>query len=844
MLKVALRGMLARKTRIALTALAVALGVTLISGTYVFTDTINSSFDRIFTAAYEKTDVAVTPNDDVEADEFATVDPIPASVLDQVKALPQVAAAAGSVFDQNGSILDKKGKRVSQGAPNFLASIQDVERFETFTVSKGRLPRTADEVALDKSTAKRKGFKVGGTVDIVGQEPKRTYRIVGLVGLAGSDNYGGAAVALMTLAEAQRLSGKLDAFDQIDVAGKPGTSPAQLRDAVRKILPVARYDVRTGAEEADNQTGDIKDELGFLTTALLAFAGISLFVGAFIIFNTFSITVAQRGREFGLLRTLGATRGQVMRGVLTEGLVLGSLGSVAGLGLGVLVAKGLKALFYAIGFDVPSSGTVLEPRTIVVSLVVGILVTLVASLAPAIRATRVPPVAALREGVALPEARASRFMFPLSVVLTFAGIVSLVIALAATDDATTGLTLAGVGALAVFLGVGLMSPKLVGPIASVVGRPLRGFTGHMARENSVRQPGRTAATAAALMIGVALVSFASIFAASAKETFSGYIDRGLSGDAVVQNQDGFSPFSHKANERLAAIDGVDRVSGVRFSQIQIDGEDQDIVGIDSQTVNDIYNVTSGADVIGGLGAGEMAISKDYAEKEDLKVGDTLTVRTARRPRLVLRVSGIYEDKASLLGDRVMANDTITRDVGASRDSYVFLRFAAGADGDATRKAVAGVLEAEYPQTEVLSAEEFKDDQAAQIDQLLGLIYALLALSVIVSLFGIVNTLALSITERTRELGMLRAVGTSRKQVKSMIRKESMIIATIGGVLGLGLGVVLSIVFTQALEDITLHVPVGSLVVLLMLSALAGVLAAALPARRAAKLDVLEALAYE
>lgn len=843
MRKVALRGLLARKTRFLLTALAVSLGVMLISGTYVFTDTINSSFDRIFAAAYEKTDVAVTPNDAVSSGDFEEIEPIPAEVVATIEKLPQVDAVSGSVFDEKGTILDEDGDPISNGAPNFIASIQGIERFETFTVAEGRLPDTADEVAIDRATAKRKDFEVGDTVDIVNQEPRKTYRIVGLVGLAGTDSYGGAGVALMTLPEAQRMSGKEGAFDQIDVASTPGTSPEELRDAIREVLP-ARFDVRTGTEEAATQSSDIRDELGFLTTALLAFAGISVFVGAFIIFNTFSITVAQRAREFGLLRTLGASRGQVLRSVLTEGVVIGALGSAVGLAAGVAVAKGLKELFYSIGFDIPASGTVLETRTIVVAVLVGVLVTLISSFAPALRATRVPPIAALREGVALPATRASRFAFPASVVLSTAGIGALIVALTAIEDATTGLSIAGGGAVATFLGVGLMSPKLVGPIASVVGRPFRGITGRLARENAVRHPGRTAATAAALMIGVALVSFASIFAASAKETFSGYIDRGLAGEAVIAHKDGFSPFSSQTVDRVGAVEGVRTVSGVLFAQYEQDGEDEYVTGVEPTTMNAVYNLTAGADVIRGLERGELAVSEDLAEEDGLAPGDVVVVRTARRQRLELRVAGIYEDKAELLGDRVLSQETVREDIGITRPSYLFVSFDEGADGDATRAAIDRVLTAEFPQTEALSAQEFKDDQAAQIDQVLGLIYALLALAVIVSLFGIVNTLALSITERTRELGMLRAIGTSRRQVRSMIRKESIIISVIGGVLGLALGVLLSVVFTQALDDIVLSVPPGALVMLLVLSALAGVLAAALPARRAARLDVLEALAYE
>ncbi|HEX6388233.1 MAG TPA: FtsX-like permease family protein, partial [Solirubrobacteraceae bacterium] len=642
--------------------------------------------------------------------------------------------------------------------------------------------------------------------------------------------------------EAQRAAGKQGKYDEIDVAAKDGVSPEQLRDAVRRVLP-ARYDVRTGDDAAAKETQDIKDDLGFLTTALLAFAAISLFVGAFIIFNTFSITVVQRAREFALLRTLGAKRAQILRSVLTEGFTLGALGSAVGVVLGILVAKGLKAMFYAVGFDLPSQGTIVESRTVIVSLLVGTIVTVVASVAPALRATRVPPVAALQEGVALPETRSSRLAFPISIVLTVAGAVMLLLGITASD-ATTGLSLAGGGAVATFLGVGLMSSKLVVPIASVIGRPFGGITGRLARENAVRHPGRTAATSAALMIGVALVSFASIFAASAKETIAGFIDRGMASQLVVQNQDGFSPFSPLLRREVAALPGVETTAAVRFATVRIDGKKKGVSGVDPESWNRVYNITEGGDVIAGLQRGEIAVSEDYAKDEGLRAGSTLTVRTVTNPALRLRVAGVYDDKASLLGNIVFPNISIERDVGVPRDAYVFVRYKPGVNANGTRAEIKRLLTRDFPQTEALTAEEFKNDQADQLNQLLGMIYALLALAVIVSLFGIVNTLALSIAERTRELGMLRAIGTSRKQVKSMIRKESVIIATIGGVLGRALGIVLSMLFPQALDDFELHIPAVSLVILLGLSSLAGMAAAALPARRAARLNVLEALAYE
>nr|MBA2348366.1 FtsX-like permease family protein [Solirubrobacterales bacterium] len=468
MRRVALRGLLARKTRLALTALAVALGVTLISGTFIFTDTINSSFDRIFSASYAKTDVVITPDRALEINENGDVPPLEAELLATARGVEGVSEVEGGVFDQGGTFLAKDGEPFEAQGPKFIASAFDDDRFGGFSYAVGSRPATADEVAIDKASAEREGFRVGEKIEIQADTPKKAYTISGLTQVAGVDSYGGAAVALMTLAEAQRVTGKVGQFDEIDMVTAEGADPEVVVERLQAVLPDT-VQVRTGEAEAASQTADIRDDLGFLRTALLAFAGIALFVGAFIIFNTFSITVAQRAREFALLRTLGASRRQVLRSVLTEGLVLGALGSVVGLVLGVGVAAGLKALFGAVGFELPSSGIVIDARTIWLSVLVGVLVTLVATIAPALRATRVPPVAALREGVALPESRSSRRAFPIAVALTALGVVGMGIGLFAGLGDSSALLFLGLGAAVTFLGVALLSPKLVGPIASVVG---------------------------------------------------------------------------------------------------------------------------------------------------------------------------------------------------------------------------------------------------------------------------------------------------------------------------------------------------------------------------------------
>jgi putative ABC transport system permease protein len=412
------------------------------------------------------------------------------------------------------------------------------------------------------------------------------------------------------------------------------------------------------------------------------------------------------------------------------------------------------------------------------------------------------------------------------------------------------LSLLGGGALATFLGVALLSPRLVGPLAGLIGRPierLRGLTGRLARENSVRQPGRTAVTAAALMIGVALVTFASIFAAGAKTTVREAVTNGSQAQAVVQNEDGFSSFSHAATQAVAATPGVRDVAAVRFGQGRVDGQKKTVTGVDPATFASLYrsdwkdgsNATMRA-----LGPGETIVSKGYADGQGTKVGDALTVQTGLRKTLKLRVIGIIDDRGGLTADLTVPNSVLERDFGFRKDGFVLVGFDSGRTDAPTLAAVKGHLAANFPEAQALTNEQFIKQQEGQVDQLLGLIYALLALAIIVSLFGIVNTLVLSITERTRELGMLRAIGMSRRQVRRVIRYEAVITAVIGGIIGLALGVVLSILVTRAIDDFSLSIPVGQLIFVLILSALAGVVAAVLPARRASRLDVLESLAYE
>ncbi|MEA2384494.1 MAG: putative transport system permease protein [Solirubrobacteraceae bacterium] len=848
MRKVALRGLFARKLRLILTALAVALGVTLIAGTYVFTDTINRSFDRIFTSSAKGTDASVTARKTIDTSNNGGTQPtVSPTVLAKVRQQPGVQSADGSVFDV-GTVLGRDGKRIGKGgAPNFIASVADQPRFDAFTIKQGHKPQTADEVAIDAATAKKQKFKLGDKIAIVATAPRKAYTLVGITQIAGVDSFGGATVIDMQLPEAQRMLGK-KGFDQIQVSAKPGVSPEQLRNQLRTALP-RTVNVRTGQEEARKQSNDIKSNLSFLTTLLLAFAGISLFVGAFIIFNTFSITVTQRMREFALLRTLGASRGQVMRSVITEGLTIGLVGSIVGLALGVAVAGGLRALFKAIGVDLPSNGNVIASRTVIVSIVVGTVVTVLSSLAPALRATRVPPVEALREGAVPSSSGPSRKVTFTGALLGVVGVVLMCVGLFASLSSNAALSFVGGGALMTFLGVAFVSPYLIRPLASLVGRPFeatRGITGRLARENTVRQPGRTAVTAAALMVGVALVTFVSIFAAGAKQSIAKAVDDNLKAAFVVQNTDGFSPFSAKVLPAVQRVDGVGETSPARFSQAKVGGikGNQPVSGIDPRTFTDLYGVSQGESALRELGPGSIAVSKKFAQDNKVKTGQTLNLTTSIGRRIALRVNGIVDDKGGFTSALIVSNVQMVSQFGEPKDAFGMVGVKPGADPNAVQAGVKRVLDRQFPEAEVLTAKQFKDKISGNVDQLLSLIYALLALSVIVSLFGIVNTLVLSISERTRELGLLRAIGTSRRQVRRIVRYEAVITSLIGGVLGIVVGAVLAVLFTQPLDNFTLTIPILPLVFLFILAGIAGVGAAVLPARRASKHDVLDALAYE
>jgi putative ABC transport system permease protein len=853
-----LRGFVQRKGRVILTAIAIALGVALMAGTYILTDTINRSFGEIFHTANKGKDVVVTPAKNLGTRVRSQTSPITEQMLEQVRRTPGVAAASGAIFSP-GAFLDSHGGRVTVGAaPQFIGAVQP-PRFESFTAVHGHFPMSASEVAIDEATAERGNLKLGQQMIVAGSAPARRYTIVGLLKFGGGQSFGGAGAAILTPAEAQRVTGEIGRYDQLNVAATPGVQPPTLRAAIRAELP-GSVEVRTGSEQASQETSELEKNLGFLQTFLLIFAYVAIFVGAFIIFNTFSITIAQRTREFGLLRTLGASRAQVMRAVVEEGLMLGLFGAALGLLGGIALAPGLNALFKSFGIDLPSTGLVIATRTVVVSLLVGVVVTVLAGFLPAVRATRVPPLAAMREGVGIPRTTLSRRALIIRFVIVIAVLVGLRIAFGGGGALLVlGILIAARFArLLVRLRRGEAPPRyrITRGVAHGVGRLVRwrGVTGRLAEENAIRQPGRTLTTAAALTVGIALVAIVAVLASGLKATIDNAVDRNFAGDLIIENSQASNEAAIPAAvaPALRRVPGVATVTPIAFTvgRLRTSVDNEAITAIEPKSFERVYRIEwehgSNATLL-GLDETGTVVKKGFAESHHIKVGQELEVLTPTDRHVRVRVDGIAQDNTGLLGDLTITLALARSAFGQREDALNFVSYAPGYTNAQVQPAVNRVLAASFPQTRSRTATQFKEDQAKQVNGLLAFIYVLLALSVIVSLFGIVNTLILSIYERTRELGMLRAIGTSRRQVRQMIRYESLITALIGGVFGLVIGVVAAFLITTLAFSGSGYVqsyPVGTLAILLVVAGLAGMLAAQLPARRAARLDMLSALAGE
>ncbi|HEY7812111.1 MAG TPA: FtsX-like permease family protein [Nakamurella sp.] len=843
MLKATLKGLLAHKLRLGMSAFAIILGVAFVAGTFVFTDTLNRSFTDLFRQTAP--DVTVRPvHTGSDSGGFTGSDArtVPADLLAGLADRPGVARVDGNVTDQSTFIVGRDGKVVGSGggAPGIGVNYNDgpaADGSPIVTITGGRPPAGPNEFVLDDKSAAASGYLVGDEITLVttGPEPIVHGTMVGTVRFGETGNTVGATLVLMDTATAQQLYlGGQPAFTDIAVTGDGSVSKEQLRNEVTAALP-AGFEALDDAQIAAENQSNLQQGLSFITTFLLVFAAVALVVGTFLILNTFSIIVAQRTRELALLRALGASRRQVTRSVLIEALVVGLVGSTIGLGLGFALAIGLKALFGAIGLDLSGAGLVFEWRTVIVAYAVGVLITLLAAYLPARRAAQVPPVAAMRDDVAMPESSMRRRLVA-GVALTVLGAGLMTWSLGFDG----GLSVLGLGVLGVFVGVALLAPVIGRPIVSLIAAPfprLFSTVGVLARQNARRNPRRTSATASALMIGLALVSTMAVLGQSTKASVDDLIGSDLHADYVVSNAIGM-PFSTDIAGRIAAVPGVGEVVPVRYGQAQIDGQDTFLTATD---VSDYSRMVSLTVRDGSLDAGGLVVAADRAAERGWHVGDVVPL-TFPDGTVDLPVAAIVEP-SQLAGSTLVPLDVLAQGGRVPVDSTLYVARAPGSDPTTVAAGIDASI-ADLPTITAKDQQAFADEQRAPVDQILAVVYALLALAVVIAVLGIVNTLALSVIERTREVGLLRAVGMSRRQLRSMVRLESVAIAVLGAVLGVGLGLVFGVSIQRALSDqgvSVLSIPAGQLAVFVVLSALVGVLAAVWPARRAARMDVLRAI---
>jgi putative ABC transport system permease protein len=847
--RLALKSLWARKARALATTFAVVIGVAFVAGSYVLTDTIFAAFDEIFGESLKGTSVVITAENPVKQENGETPT-IGASLLPRVRKTPGVRLAAGAIFTPGG-FFDAEGEKIgNKFAPKFISSALP-DGLESLTYIEGRQPRDPREASIDKAAAEASDLKLGEEIRLIGQGSARSFELVGFTRLGGA-SFGGASIAQVTLPVAQRLTHKLGRFDQISVAAEKGVSATTLKRRIAGEMPPG-VRVETAKENADRGSEEIRENLSFLQIFLLVFAFIAILVGSFLIFNTFSITVAQRVAEFGMLRTLGASRRQILADVVVEALAIGLIGAVIGIGGGFLIAMLLNGLLEAFEVDLPTTGLVMETRTVVVSLLLGILVTVLASMVPALRSTRVPPIAALNATTPAPSRRRRMVTAVLSLLLAVAGLAMVLTGLFGSASAGTSAGLIGGGAVVIVFAVSLFSPRLVPPLARIAGWPLerlRRLLGRLSRENAQRNPSRTAVTAAALMIGLTVVTFVTVFAAGLKSSVAQVVDENFAGGLVIQNSDGFSPIPAGAAVAAREVPGVGAVATIRGEQAKLlpagAGARVSAPSRDIERLVDVEWKRGGPRDLRNLTNGQALLSDSFASDHQLEVGDRfrLLSQTRRRPRF--EVAGTFSSKLDVFGSVVITQAAMARELGQRQDTIDFVETAPGADAEQVQAILTRGVEVAFPVAEVLNQQELKESREEQVDQLVNLVYALLLLAIVISLFGIANTLALSIHERTRELGMLRAIGMTRRQVRTMIRYEAVITALIGAILGMVLGLIFAALIAQPLKDegFTLSYPVGSLLALLVLAALLGVLAAIPPARRASRLDVLESLQYE
>ena len=812
MWRVTLTGVLAHRLRYALTALAVLLGVAFIAGTFVLNDTINETFNGIYGPIYQGTSAVVRAAEPFSPGAGFSVQRqrIPASLAGRLAGVPGVKAVAVDV-EGYAQLVARNGRPIgasSSGAPTLGVAWTGVAALNPLRLQPGgRAPRTSTQVVIDEHSARVGRFRVGDKVLVLSQRSPARYTITGIATWGRADSPLGATITAFAPATAAWVLGQPGQVSQIDVEAAPGVSQPQLMSRLQAAISTPGVQVVSGQAVIAEGQQSIRQALSFIGVFLLVFAFVALFTGSLVIFNTFSIVVAQRLRELALLRAIGASRRQVMASVLGESAIIGVLASAAGLGAGIGLAVVLKAGLAALGFDLPATELVVSPRTVLISLAAGVVITVVSAISPAQRAARFPPAAAMQDVAAEPR--------QLSV-----------------TRAVRGAILVSGGAAA-----------LLGTLLAI-----RGTTGQLGRRNAMRNPARTAVTAAALMVGVTLVSLTAIVASSVKASVDTIIDSAVRADFVVSSGTalgGSSGFSPRLEQSLAALRQVSATAEIRSGVVRIDGKVTPVVATDPVQAAPLFNLGATQGRLAGMTSAGIAVSTQVAASQHLTIGSPVTVTFAGTGSKAYTVQVIYSVR-DVAGDYILPLAAASANFPQALDVDVFVKLAPGVSAKAGRLAIGKVLAA-YPNATLIDQVQYKTQQARQVNQMLNLAYGLLALAVIIALIGIANTLALSVYERTRELGLLRAVGTTRGQLRAIVRAESLIISLFGALEGLLLGMVFGWAIVAALHarGVTdLVFPVGQLLITAVLAGLAGAVAAIAPSRRAAGLDILRAMTAE
>ncbi|MDI9836176.1 ABC transporter permease [Streptomyces sp. KAU_LT] len=852
--KTSLRNFFAHKGRMALSAVAVLLSVAFVCGTLVFTDTMNTTFDKLF--AVTSSDVSVSPKDAEDEDDGAgTGRPasLPASVVEQVASAEGVKKAEGAVTSLNVTVVnaDNKNMGSSTGAPT-LAGNWTENDLRSMEITSGHAPRGPTEVMVDADTADKHDLKLGDELRTIAATGDIRAKIVGIASWKVT-NPGAAVVYFDTETSQRALLGATGRFTQVSVTAADGVSDTQLKRNVAQALD-GEYKIQTAKENADENRKDVGEFMDIIKYAMLGFAGIAFLVGIFLIINTFSMLVAQRTREIGLMRAIGSSRRQVNRSVLVEALLLGFVGSVLGVGAGVGIAVGLMKLMSMAGMNLSTDDLTVKTTTPVVGLILGVVVTVLAAYLPARRAGKVSPMAALRDAGTPADGRAGRVRGLIGLVLTGAGAAALYAA-ATADKASDGALMLGGGVVLSLIGFVVIGPLLAGGVVRVISAVLlRAFgpVGRMAERNALRNPRRTGATGAALMIGLALVACLSVVGSSMVASATSELDKSVGADFIVQSQQQpIVPQAEKAMEDTPGLAHVTRYKSVDATLTSPDGrtDDSGVTAADPTYAEDLRRTTTQGTLSAAYGKDAMSVGSDYAKKHGVRVGDTITVAFKGGETAKLKVAAITDDDTAIdQGARYLSIDTLRKYLPADRVPQNVIMFAKAEDGkqDAAYAALKKALDP-YPQYQVRDQTDYKEELKDQVGQLLNMVYGLLALAIIVAVLGVVNTLALSVVERTREIGLLRAIGLSRRQLRRMIRMESVVIALFGALLGLGLGMGWGATAQRllALEGLNvLEIPWGTIAGVFVGSAFVGLFAALVPAFRAGRMNVLNAIATE